>query len=292
MNTAVAGPALEHGLVLRDGLRTYCREYVGPADEWPVVCLPGITRNCRDFEDLAPELARTRRVFTPDLRGRGRSDHYPEWRRYNLDSYVADVVALLDHFALTRVVIIGTSLGGIIGMTLGARHPQRLAGLVLNDIGPELDPVGLQRIGSSVGEPLSVVDWDVAAERARTGYAAILPEYTADDWQKFSRRIYREVAPGRIERDMDRNIARALAEYRDGPQDFWREFRALAALPMLCLRGEWSDLLSVSTLQAMQQAHPKLQTVTIAARGHTPTLDEPASRAAISAFLATLPRAA
>ena len=288
--TGVVRP-LEHLLELRDGLRTYCREYVGPTQEWPVLCLPGITRNCRDFEDLAPELARTRRVFTPDLRGRGRSDRDPDWRRYNLDSYVADVVALMDHFALGRVVIIGTSLGGIIGMTLGARHPQRLAGLVLNDIGPELDPVGLQRIGSSVGEPLSVVDWDAAAERARVGYAAILPDYTPDTWQKFARRIYREIAPGRIERDMDPGIARALAEYRGGPQDFWQEFHLLAALPMLCLRGEWSDLLSVATLRAMQRAHPQLQTVTITARGHTPTLDEPASRAAINAFLATLPRA-
>lgn len=279
-------------LALRDGLRTYCREYAGSMQEWPVVCLPGLTRNCRDFEDLATELARTRRVFTPDLRGRGRSDHDPEWRRYNLDSYVADVVALLDHFALARVVIIGTSLGGIVGMTLGARHPERLAGLVLNDIGPELDPAGVQRIGTSVGEPLSVADWDAAAERARIGYAAILPDYTPEAWRKFAQRIYREVAPGRIERDMDRNIARALAENREGPQDFWREFHALAALPILCLRGEWSDLLSAATLQAMQQAHPQLQTITIAARGHTPTLDEPASRAAISAFLATLPRAA
>jgi pimeloyl-ACP methyl ester carboxylesterase len=147
---------VEHGLVLRDGLRTYCREYPassGAADLAPVVCLPGLTRNCRDFEDLAPQLAETRRVFTPDLRGRGRSDRDADWRRYRMDSYVADVIALLDHFALARVIIVGTSLGGLIGLCLGAAHRARLAALVLNDIGPELDPVGLQRIGASVGVP-------------------------------------------------------------------------------------------------------------------------------------------
>lgn len=250
-----------------------------------MLCLHGLTRNCRDFEDLAPALASRHRVLAPDLRGRGSSDHDPQWHRYRIDTYVDDTLALLAHFRIDRVIIIGTSLGGLIGMTLGARHPQSLAALVLNDIGPELDPVGMGRIGSSVNEPVSVPDWSAAVERARIGYSAILPEYSSDDWLKFARRIYRETAPAHIERDMDRNIGRALYENRDGPQDFWREFVAIADVPTLCLRGEWSDLLSSETLSAMQRAHHRLQTLTIAHRGHTPTLDEPECRAAIDHFL-------
>lgn len=282
---------VEHGLVLRDGLRIYCREYPassGAADLAPVVCLPGLTRNCRDFEDLAPQLAETRRVFTPDLRGRGRSDRDADWRRYRMDSYVADVIALLDHFALARVIIVGTSLGGLIGLCLGAAHRARLAALVLNDIGPELDPVGLQRIGASVGVPVQVSSWEQAAERARLGHESVMPDYTPADWLRFARRIYRESRPGCIERDMDSGIARALVETPSGPQDFWREFRALGDLPMLCLRGALSDLLAAATLSRMHAQHPDLCSTVVPARGHAPTLDEPEARRAIAEFLATL----
>lgn len=285
-----ASAFVEHELVLRDGLRTYCREYVNatPGPKPAVLCLPGITRNCRDFEDLAPELAKSHRVLTPDFRGRGRSEHDPQWLRYQLDTYIADVVALLDHFGIERVIIIGTSLGGLVGLCFGARFPARLLGLVLNDIGPQLDPVGMQRIGSSVGESLSAPDWAAAAARARLGYAAIFPEFDATDWLKYARRIYREVSPGRIERDMDPNIAKALGAQRDARQDFWPEFRAIASIPTLCLRGAQSDLLASGTLQAMGQAHHRFDAVTIAGRGHTPTLDEPESRRAINGFLGSL----
>lgn len=257
----------------------------------PAVCIPGLTRNCRDFEDLAPWLARERQVLTVDLRGRGLSEADPDWRRYSLDTYVDDLVRLLDYAgraggAFDRVVVIGTSLGGLVGMYLAARHPSRVGALVLNDIGPELDPVGMMRIASSVGTAAPVGCWDEAASEARRTHAHALPDFSDEDWQRFARRVYREKSPGLIERDMDPAIGRALREQSGPMPDFWQVFRSLGTLPMLALRGEHSDLFAETTLSRMRSMHPALESSTIPRRGHSPTLDEVESRLAIEHFLA------
>ena len=135
----------------RDGLRLYYRDYPGDSSTAPVLCLHGLTRNSRDFERLALRIAPTRRVITPDIRGRGRSQHDPNWLNYHPGVYVDDVVDAAARGFLERVVVIGTSLGGLIAMLMAAMRPQSLAGVVLNDVGPELDPVGVARIQSYVG---------------------------------------------------------------------------------------------------------------------------------------------
>lgn len=281
---------VEHHVALRDGVRMYCRDYGAANGARPaVLCLPGLTRNCRDFEPLARALAGEWRVLTPDLRGRGRSGHDPQWRNYQPLTYATDVLELLDALEVPRMSLIGTSLGGLIAMLLAAMRPALLAGVVLNDVGPELDPAGLARIATYVGKLPPVVSWDEAAAQARFVNCSAFPDYTESDWLRFARNIYSEDAAGRPVLDMDPRIGDAL---RDAPAgaalDLWPLYRALLPLPTLAIRGALSDLLSAATLARMAQLKPDLHTLVVPGRGHAPTLDEPDCRGAIRVFLETL----
>lgn len=292
MNSVADGagrPWAEHRVALADGLGLHCRDYPGPAADAArpaALCLPGLTRNCRDFEPLALHLAARFRVLTPDLRGRGRSDPDPDWRRYRLDVYVDDMVALLDALGVRQALVVGTSLGGLVGMFLAAGHRDRVAALVLNDIGPELDPRGMLRIATGAGNSRAVATWEQAAADAREANAMALPEYTDADWSRFAHAVYREEAPGRIVRDVDPLIGRALREPNGPAPDLWQAFDAIGGLPLLSIRGESSDLLSAATVERMSERHGAMQTCLVPGRGHAPTLDEPVSRAALDAFLA------
>lgn len=284
----------EQETIVGEGLCLRWRDYAGTREQTPVICLPGLTRNSRDFESLAAHLAKFlgRRVLAIDLRGRGRSDHDPHWRNYRLDVYVQDVLTVMDRAELDRVIIIGTSLGGLVGMHLAAipqvRAALRVAGLVLNDIGPELEAAGMLRIATGVGTARAVASWAEAAADARLTHAAVMPDFTERDWLTFAKRVYRDDGTGRLVRDMDPNIGRAMRESGGEVPDFWSIFATLKELPMLCLRGELSDLLSAATVERMVALHPGLQTCVVPRRGHSPTLDEPASCAAIDAFVRSL----
>lgn len=284
----------EQETIVGAGLWLRWRDYAGTGEQTPVICLPGLTRNGRDFESLATDLTKFlgRRVLAVDLRGRGRSDHDPDWRNYRLDVYVQDVLTVMDRAELDRAIIIGTSLGGLVGMHLAAipqvRAAARVAGLVLNDIGPELEATGMLRIATGVGTARAVASWAEAAAEARLTHAAVLPDFTEADWLIFAKRVYRDDGTGQLVRDMDPNIGRAMRESGSEVPDFWAVFSTLKELPMLCLRGELSDLLSAATVERMVALHPGLQTCVVPRRGHSPTLDEPASRAAIHAFVRSL----
>jgi len=271
-----------------DGLALSYRDYPGSAGATasPVLCLHGLTRNSADFEDLAPRLAEGRRVLAMDVRGRGRSAYDPNWRNYHPGTYLADVFTLLDHEQLERVALIGTSMGGLIGMMLGAERPRALAGLVLNDIGPEIAPEGLQRIAGYVGKTGPVASWAEARERVRAINEAALPDLTQADWDRFARRLYREDASQGIVPAYDPNIAEAMAEAGAAPPDLWSVFDALAESPVLVLRGESSDILARETVAAMQARHRDCTAVAVPGRGHAPMLDEPVALAAIESFLA------
>lgn len=286
---AGAKPWEEHRVALTDGIGLHCRDYPGPASAGvrpPVLCLPGLTRNCRDFEPLALHLVARHRVLTPDLRGRGRSDHDPDWRRYRLDVYVADMLTLLDALGVAQVVVVGTSLGGLVGMFLAAQHRARVAGLVLNDIGPELDPRGMLRIATGVGTARAAATWAEAAADARAANGMALPDLDEAAWLRFAHAVYREEAPGRIVRDMDPMIGRALRDTSVPTPDFWQAFAALDGLPLLSVRGDLTDLLAEDTFARMLARHPDMQSCRVPGRGHAPTLDEPESRAALDRFLA------
>jgi pimeloyl-ACP methyl ester carboxylesterase len=272
-----------------DALRLYARLYSGPATAAPaVLCLHGLTRNSRDFEDLAPHLARRYRVIVPDLRGRGFSARDPHWQNYHPGTYVQDILALLAAVDAPRVTVIGTSLGGMLAMMLGYSHRPRIAGIVLNDIGPEIDPVGIERIKQYAGRLAPVRTWPEAIAQVQSIYGDAWPGLDSDRWAELARRGYRENAAGVVEVDADPNIGEALRGAPAAAPDLWPLWRALGSLPTLAIRGAHSDILSAATFARMKSENPALRQLLVANRGHVPLLDEPGCLAAIDDFLTTL----
>ena len=273
-----------------DGLRLYYRDYAAAEPgRLPVLCLPGLTRNSRDFETVALRLQRTRRILSPDLRGRGRSQYDPQWRNYHPGTYLGDLARLLADAGVERVVLLGTSLGGILSMLIASTAPRVPAGVILNDIGPEVAAEGLQRIAAYVGRGGPVRNWEEAARQMRATYGVAMPDASDADWHAFARRSYTEV-DGVPCLDVDPGIGEAVRAAPAGAApDLWPVFAALRPVPTLAIRGALSDVLSHATFERMAAEKPDLRRLTVARRGHPPLLDEPECVAAIDAFLATLP---
>ena len=268
-----------------DGLRLYYRSYAARQPGWlPVLCLPGLTRNSRDFAVLAGHLSERHEVLTADLRGRGLSAWDPDSSHYQLSTYVQDVWSLLDSRGVQRVLVVGTSLGALIGMALATR-PDRIAGVVLNDAGPELDLAGLLRIGSYAGKLPPVSTWAEAAAQTRSVNQAAMPDLTDAQWLDYARRSYRENAAGVPALDMDPQIAVGFKSPPTGPLQMWPLYAQIKGVPQLVIRGALSDLLSAETVERMAREKPDLEQVTVANRGHVPLLDEPECLTAIDAFL-------
>ena len=282
----------EHSYRSRDGLQLYYRDYPGDAAKVPVLCLHGLTRNCRDFEALALRIAPGRCVLTPDFRGRGRSQYDAMWMNYHPMTYVDDLWMLLREVGVDRVIAIGTSLGGLVVMLMAAVRAQTFAGVVLNDIGPEVDPAGADRIRGYAGRFPPPRSWEEAIDQMKVVFGAALPDFTPAQWQAFVRLSYSEDRTGSPKLDADLRIGDAMRAIHPPPgatQAMWAAFGALRDTPTLALRGELSDLLSVAIFDRMQREHPRLQRVTVPNRGHVPQLDEPQSFAALERFLAELP---
>jgi len=270
----------------RDGLRLFYRDYAGPTPAGvTALCLHGLTRSSRDFEDLAPRLARSRRVLCLDVRGRGRSARDPQPARYVPPTYAQDVLELLDTSGVERVAVIGTSMGGILALLLAALRPAAIAAVVLNDVGPVVDPAGLARIAGYVGKSSDVASWEAAALAVQALNAAFFPEFRRADWLRFARRTYREDPDGKLRPAYDPAIAEATRAGGAVPPDLWALWSALASIPALAIRGELSDILSEPTLTEMARRKPDLEILRVANRGHAPTLDEPECVAAIERFL-------
>jgi pimeloyl-ACP methyl ester carboxylesterase len=270
-----------------DGLTLRYRDYAGPADRPPLLCIPGLTRNCRDFEPVAAAFAGEWRVIAIDLRGRGQSDYAKDPATYMPLQYVADVVALLDQAGLGRVVTLGTSLGGIVIMLLAMVAPDRIAGAVLNDVGPEVEAAGIARIREYVGQGRSYPTWMHAARGLREQGGVAYPDFAVSDWLRLAKRLMAVGPGGRIAFDYDMKIAEPFNRPEgSAPVDMWPAFRALGGRPVLAVRGELSDILSVVTLARMVREVKGLASVTVPRVGHAPTLEEPAARKAIAKLLA------
>jgi pimeloyl-ACP methyl ester carboxylesterase len=275
----------------RDGLQIYFRDYAGDESKAPVLCLHGLTRNSRDFAALAEYIAPARRVLVPDQRGRGRSQYDPNWLNYHPGTYIEDMWALLRELSVERVIVIGTSLGGLMAMLMAATRPQVLAGVVLNDIGPEIDPVGVARIREYAGRLPPVRSWDDAAAQMKMTFGLAFPDYDEQRWREFASNSFDEGDDGVPRLTADPKIGDAVRSIPPPPgalQAMWLAFGQLRNVPALALRGAHSDLLSAATFERMQQEVPSLVAVTVANRGHAPQLDEPDSLRAIDAFLAGL----
>ncbi len=273
-----------------DGLKLYYREHPAQGgDGVPVICLPGLTRNHRDFDELANHISSStgRRVLSPDLRGRGRSEYDPEAKRYQPTTYVGDVVALLEAADAPRVVVVGTSLGGLLAMLLSATQPDRVAGVVLNDIGPEIDPTGLARIQGYVGGGASFASWQEASDAVRAQNVAAFPELDDEDWLAFAHRTCVEDEDGTVRLDYDPRIAEPFSETGGATPaaDMWPLWSALSEIPALAIRGETSDILAPATFDRMASEKPDLERVTVRGVGHAPLLSEPECIVAIDALL-------
>ena len=273
-----------------DGLRLHYRDYAGPqggaGERSPVICIPGLTRNARDFETLAARLAARRRVLCLDLRGRGDSAYANDPATYVPPTYVADLEALLDQAGIARFVAVGTSLGGLVTMLLAGRGPERLAGAVLNDVGPEVSGVGLARIAGYVGQGRSFETWMHAARALEESQSAMFPDFTVSNWLTLAKRAMTLGSNGRIVFDYDMKIAEPFATPSNAaPPDLWPCWRALAGRPVLVLRGELSDILAPQVAARMLGEVPEAELITVPRTGHAPTLDEPLAVAAIERLL-------
>ena len=271
-----------------DGLSLHYRNYPGPegGTALPVLCMHGLTRNARDFAGIAEELGQRRRVIVPEMRGRGLSDYAPDSDTYNPVTYVADVEKLLAEEQIARFVVIGTSMGGLMTMLMAQGQPGRMAAVVMNDIGPVVEPVGLERISGYVGQGRSYPTWVHAARGLEAVHGAAFPDYDLDQWLDMAKRTMVVSQNGRITFDYDMAIAEPFSKPGNAaPSNLWLAFEALAGVPMLLVRGELSDLISSDTVRQMEVRNPALRVLTVPRVGHAPTLDEPEVRAAIRELL-------
>jgi pimeloyl-ACP methyl ester carboxylesterase len=268
------------------------RHYPASDDKFrPVICLPGLTRNSREFHTLATHLVkhpeRARHVYCFDYRGRGRSQYDRHWRNYTPFIELLDILDFLTARGLHKVGVVGTSRGGIIAMLMAALRPAAIGPVVLNDIGPVIETRGLARIIGYVGRMPVPKNWPDAAMLVREMNEHAFPAFTDAQWEEIARDVFDE-RKGRPARAYDRRLARALGTIdlsRPVP-DMWPQFFALGQVPALVLRGANSDVLSAETLAAMVERHPNLRAMVVPDQGHAPVLKEPETVEAIGTFFA------
>ena len=270
----------------QDGLSLYFRDYGKEHRvKTPVLCLAGLTRNSNDFSRLAEQLSSDRRVICPDYRGRGKSDYDSNWRNYTSFNYMNDIRHLLSSLNLCRVFVIGTSMGGLMAMGMGAAMPTTLAGALINDVGPVIEKQGLDKILKYMQDGASGFDdWETAAAYLRERFPE-LPAETDEDWRWITCGTFEEGADGRIKHNWDYNLIRSLLKETAEPE-LWSLFQTLKRTPLVVTRGGLSDILSASTLNAMVAVIPELTAVTVDGVGHMPNLLEPECKEALDNALA------
>ncbi len=270
-----------------DGLRLHYRDYAGDDARPPILCIPGLTRNARDFEGVAARLGGDWRVLCLDLRGRGESAYAKDPMSYVPLTYMQDVEALLRELGLDRFILFGTSLGGLVTMLLAPAHRGSLVGALINDVGPDLEPRGLDRIRSYVGQSRAWPTWMHAARHFAAAQADVYPRWGLEDWLRHAHRLCRLTPAGRVVFDYDMRIAEPF-KLPGGPTGFdpWRALDGLAGVPTLLVRGALSDLLTEATVARMLERDPAMEAVTVPDVGHAPTLEEPVAAVAIDRLLA------
>ncbi len=257
-----------------DGKRLY---YEDTGTGHLLLCLAGLTRNCRDFSFLAPHMSDLR-MIAMDYRGRGKSDFDANYMNYNILREGLDAIELLDHLGLEKVTLLGTSRGGLVAMALAASHPDRLAGVILNDVGPVIEPAGIAKIMDYVGNSPSSQSYDEAAQVLQTMMAPQFPGIAQDVWKQQVEHQYIQTDTG-LQLRYDPALRQALIEQAaiTPAPDLWPLFDALSTIHTGVIRGANSDLLSKATVQKMHAHHPELISTEVPDRGHVPFLNEPQS---------------
>ncbi len=273
-----------------DGLRLHYRDYaprnVEGLSRPTILCIPGLTRNARDFADLAERLSAEWRVICVELRGRGESGYAKDALSYTPLTYVQDLAKLLVDLGIERPILFGTSLGGILTMLLTSTGQVKPVAAMLNDVGPDLDPTGLSRIKTYVGKQANWPTWLHAARGLAAGNAHVYPDWELADWLAHAKRLCRLTPAGRVNFDYDMKIAEPFRlPGGEVGVDLWPAFDSLRGIPTLLFRGELSDLLTDSTCRRMVERHGGLDYVVVPRVGHTPLLTEPECTAAIDRLL-------
>ncbi len=277
---------------VRDGLEIYGRHYAAPGSKRrPLICLAGLTRNSRDFHDLAVVLSGTgaaaRDVYTVDTRGRGASEFAASWRDYAVPIEMLDVQDFMAAEQLHQAAVLGTSRGGLIAMVMAAVQPTLIGTVILNDIGPVIERDGLMRISAYVGAKPPPVSWQAAAERLAEAEQDLFPDVAAERWSDIARQRFNE-RDGKPAPGYDPELRRAFSALKDGPiPALWPQFEALGHAPCLVLRGELSDLLSEATTEEMTRRHPECKAHTVPRQGHAPLLADAPTQGVIQSFLDT-----
>jgi pimeloyl-ACP methyl ester carboxylesterase len=275
---------------VRDGLQLYVRHWPAPGSPYrPVLCLPGLTRNHRDFAALAEALSdpaglMPRPVYALDARGRGLSQRSEDWKTYTVQVETHDTIDVMAALGLHGAAIVGTSRGGLVTMLLAAIQPTALGPVVLNDIGPVIEREGLLRIAGYVGRVPLPATWEEAGKLVRDIDARAFPGRSDSDWERIARQRFAE-KDGRPAPGYDPNLSRAFSVL-DGPiPALWPQFEALAGVPVMVIRGALSDLLSAATVAEMAKRHPRLAALAVADEGHAPLLQDQTTIAAVARFL-------
>ncbi len=274
-----------------DGLKLAGRKYGWDnKDRLPVLCLPGLTRNCADFHSLAMHLANheksPRRVLCLDFRGRGKSEYDSNWKNYNPLVEASDVIDGVLAAGLSQVALVGTSRGGMIAMVLAAMRPTLMKMVVLNDIGPEVDGPGLVRIKNYISNSKLPANWDEAAQMLKTIGGKQFPDWDDNEYARQARLIFKE-ENGRIVHQYDDGLIKSLSSINlDEPlPTFWPQFEGLKKLPLLLLRGANSDLLSSDTVEKMRAVHRDMEVIVVPNQGHAPDLGSAELPQAIGKFI-------
>lgn len=261
-----------------DGLRLHAQIYGKDLPGLPVVCLPGLTRNARDFHEIALYLSnrsqKPRKVITFDYRGRGKSAYDTDWKKYDVGVEAQDVLAGLDQFGIARAHFIGTSRGGLILHVLAMLRPAILASVILNDIGPVIEAAGLQYIKDYLGKARRPRNLAEAVEAQKRDHGAAFSALSDADWERMVRAIYREDSETLVP-DFDPALLTGLmaADLTQPLPALWPQFEALKAVPAMVIRGENSLLLSAATVSEMAARHPGLEAITVSGQGHAPFLE-------------------
>lgn len=280
-------------ITMTDGLQLHVRDYApasGGASRLPVICLPGLSRNSRDFHPFAESLSKDtttpRRVVAIDYRGRGRSSRDPDPTHYNVGVECSDVLAICDALGITQAIFVGTSRGGLILHIMATLQPERIAAAVLNDIGPEIEAEGLRDIRDYLSWQTALDDFEAAADHLEAVHGPAFPGLTRQDWLDMADAIYVE-DNGCLVADHDPALVAPLQamDFSQPLPTLWPQFALLAQKPLLVVRGEYSKLFSAKTLARMKAQEPNIEITTARGQGHAPLLHQPGLFERVKAFL-------
>jgi pimeloyl-ACP methyl ester carboxylesterase len=272
-----------------DGLNLYYREYGTDESACPLLCLSGLTRSSLDFHDFAERYSKTRKVYTLDYRGRGKSVYDTNYKNYNPQVYLGDIYAFLTAKNIERALFVGTSLGGILTIAMAGFAKKFIAGAILNDVGPEVDKSGGDRILDYVGKDTRFATLEEAAAEQKRLYAGAYPDNSDEDWLSQTETTFiLDTEANNYRFNYDLALGKALREQfaSDEQIDLWPFFKELGDLPILALRGALSDVLSAEVFARMQEEDPDMESVTLENRGHVPLLNEPEALTKLDEFIA------